>query len=63
MDKYWIITYIWIRDGREISDNELWKGRVAEWILMSIDQPESWKFASAHELTEEDYGDLLGKIG
>ena len=61
---YWLITYQWeTRDSRLIVSNDLHEGTISEWVLMALDQPESWRFLNAQEITEEDYGDLFGKIG
>ena len=61
---YWLITYQWkTNDLRPVVDNYLYKGSISEWMLMALEQPESWKFLNAQELTEEDYGELIGKIG
>jgi hypothetical protein len=61
---YWLITYQWeTRDGKTIVDNEVHQGRISEWVLMSLEQPERWRFINAQEISEEEYGDLDGKVG
>jgi len=42
-EEYWFITYSWVgNDGHRVLENDMWSGRMINWILNSFNEPENW---------------------
>ena len=64
--KYWLITYSWVPNGgnnRQVISYALHEGFIANWVVESLNQPESWKLINQIELTYNQYHRLRIKNG
>ena len=61
---FWFYTYTWqvsYGDRREVMS--VFRGSFQNLVLEAAAQPESWVIIFAKEISEDEYGALLGEIG
>ncbi len=60
---HFLIIYQWkTPDGKWILENEAYQGSPTEWLLEVLSASETHKLLNALEITEEEFGDLKGRI-
>jgi len=59
---FYLVSYSWERNGREINAMMLWEGSKADWVIFACSQTEKWTLLNFEPITEDNFKQLDGVV-